>query len=300
MIMSDIDSVSSVGESPSGTEEFSVDLGEGSLNINVSATATAKAEAGGGSSAENTSEQQSAKDMEGTDSDYLAEVPGGLDADKINDSGTGESDGKPVDSEIEEMKEGIADGLMAIEELQPGFIEDLMAQIEDDQNETNPQVADDVGLTTYSPDAVQGEDGTSSSQDKDTVQDEDGTSSEDSGQDEQVKPLGDTEVGGTSGGTEDLLASLEELAIILEDILGTLDAGETQMPDAGEAGETTSNPVDTFMEIFEQMSPDAQNEVVEILVSRAFGEKGIESADAVSDDAMGEIQSGKAVDTVEG
>jgi hypothetical protein len=62
-----------------------------------------------------------------------------------------------------------------------------------------------------------------------------------------------------------------------------------------------SNPLDTFMEIFDQMSPDAQDEVVEILVASAFGQDDIEAADtvAVKDDATGEIDADHAVDEAE-
>jgi hypothetical protein len=56
-----------------------------------------------------------------------------------------------------------------------------------------------------------------------------------------------------------------------------------------------SNPVDTFMEIFEQMSPEAQTEVVQILASGIFGQEGVEAADAVKDDATGEINSSNVV-----
>jgi hypothetical protein len=72
------------------------------------------------------------------------------------------------------------------------------------------------------------------------------------------------------------------------------EIGDGKAPEAAE-----SSPVDTFMEIFDQMSPEAQNEVVEILASGAFGEEGIEAADAVKDDATGDIDADHAIDEAE-
>jgi hypothetical protein len=275
--MSGIDSMSNVGESPSGTEEFSVDRGKDALNINVSAKAKSNAQGGGETNAENSSDKQVTKDMEGADSDYTGAIPGGHDPNSIDDIGSGQESEKPVDSEIDEIKEGVADGLMAIEELQPGFIKDLMDEIEDDSGQTNQQVADKIGT------------------DQNQVND----------RGEVVKPQGDAESGENSGGNEDLLAGLEELATILEQIISAIEGCETEGPGGGEndlpdTAEPISDPVETFMEIFEQLSPEAQDEVVEILASGVFGAKGIEAAENMDEDTDGEIDSAKVADAVEG
>jgi hypothetical protein len=332
--MSSIDSVSSVGESPSGTESFSADLGEGPLNISISASAKASANADGSSSAESTPEDQPTKDMEGTQSEYSAQDPEVSEAGETDETdAAGESDAEetiddPMDSEIEEMKEGLADGLMAIEELEPGFIEDVIAQVDGNIGE-----GENVTRTADIPqgvDAIQGEDTT---QGEDAVEVEDNTQGEDATQGE------DTEVSGATGGDEELLASLEELAAGLEQIIGMLSDGGEEKPDEGEdvavsgketirdsdeIGETSDpnaedvaegmaeevgdgqapeaaqgTQVDTFMEIFDQMSPDAQSEVVGILASGLFGQEGLEAADAVTDDATGKIDTRQVVDQVE-
>jgi hypothetical protein len=346
IIMSGLDSVSNVGESPSGTESFSIDLGEGSLTINVSANATARADADGESSAESTSEEQSLKDMEGMERDYSAQGPESADTGETGETDGGEEAGEAVDPEIDELKEGITDGLIAIEEFEPGFVEELMSRIEGAEGETDKGV-----------DAA------------------DSTQGEDAAQDPGADP--DSAI----GRSEELLASLEELVVILEEIIGMLGGGEPEKPgvvegvadsdkdpavasdkDSGaaydvddganganvedgkevveevdkevgkevdeevgiEAAKKTdpdteevaegmaeelgdgkvpeaaeSNPVDTFMEIFEQMSPDAQAEVVEILASGVFGQEGIEAADAINDGVTGKSYNSTAVDEVE-
>ncbi|MGD9217602.1 MAG: hypothetical protein PVJ84_22515 [Desulfobacteraceae bacterium] len=338
--MSQIDSASSVGESPSGTEQYSVDLGEGSLTISVSSSATASSEAGGATNSESTSEEQSTKDMEGAESDYSNQVPGGPEIDEFE---TGDIWGEAAEaegSEIEEIKENIADGLMSIEEHHPGFIEDLMAQIQGAEGEENQETNAD---TIQEGNVGEGED---SAQEGNAVDNEN-----DAIQGEDAAEEGDTE----GGWNQDLIASLEELAASLDEVIGLLDGsatgnadisggedvlgpdttvsfdndidvegGEANGQEAGEAGEESdidpievaegmaeelgdgeapqaavSNPVDTFMEIFEQMSPEAQTEVVQILASGIFGQEGVEAADAVKDDATGEINSSNVVNEVD-
>lgn len=306
--MSEIDSVSSVGESPSGTEEYSVNLGNGSLTISVSANATATSEADGESSAESTPEEQSTKDMEGAESDYSSQVPGGPGDDEEDAADVWGETGEPDDLDIEEMEESIADGLIAIEELQPGFIEDVMAQIEGAESGENTEA--DADDTTQGESASEGEEST---EDENVTDVEDDTTQ---GDDEAQE--GDAE----DRWNEDLMTSLEDLAARLEEIIGMLGGGATENPDAtegkpytdpmdvaegmaeelgdGEAPEEAEgNPVDTFLEIFDQMSPDAQNEVVQILASGIFGQQGVEAAEAVKDDATGEIDNSKVVDEVD-
>jgi hypothetical protein len=275
----------------SGVETTSLNLGEGPITINVTANASASADAEDESSALSVSEDQSTKDVEGTETDYGVGNPDGTNEEEAV-GGAGE-EAAPINSEIEGMKEGIADGLMALEELEPGFIDDVIGQVEVGASadaESNAGAADR---------AI----GNSSTEDKDTAQ-----------QSEEA------EAGEAAGGNEELLASLEELAVKLEDLIGQLEGDEADQTAAGEAvsepedvaagmseelGDgkalkaAQSNPLDTFMEIFDQMSPDAQNEVVEILASGVFGEEGLEAADAVKDDATGEIDVENAVDEAE-
>jgi hypothetical protein len=289
-------SAKSEGEAPAGN------LGEGPININITANASATADAADESSAVSVSGDQPSKNMEGTEINYGEGNPDApIEGGGIGEAGEAED---PIDSEIEGMKEGIADGLMAIEELEPGFIDDVIGEVDVSAN----------------ADAKSDVDTADSTQDEDSVRE---------GEAAQTGKADD-------GGNEGLLASLEELATMLEELIGQLGDGESEMPDAGEAGPQTdsavtdtkdtvsnvepdevaegmadelgdgnvpkaaeNNPVDTFMEIFDQMSPEAQNEVVEILASGVFGEDGIEAADAVKDDASGDIDADYAVDEAE-
>jgi hypothetical protein len=297
----------------SGVESSSISLGEGPININISANASATADSADESSALSVSGDQSTKDMEGMQNDYGAGSADG------QNNGVGEEVAEPIDSEIEGMKEDIADGLMAIEELEPGFIDDVMGQVEASANAKSDSGAVD---STQGEEVIQGEE---------AAQGEEATQSEDAAQDSEGAQAGDA-----AGGNEDLLAGLEELATMLEELIGQLSGGEAEKPDAGEIGaesdkpstvgeESASNPdpmevaegmveelgdgevseaaqstpVDTFMEIFDQMSPEAQNEVVGILASGTFGEEGIEAANAVKDDATGDIDASYAIDEAE-
>jgi hypothetical protein len=302
------ESEGSASETKSGDQATSMNLGEGPININISANASATAGAADESSAVSVSGDQSTKDMEGTQADYGAGSAGGSTEEGVTGEDGAADD--PINSEIEGMKEGIADGLMAIEEFEPGFIDDVMGQVEASANadaKSNAGTAD----STQGGDATQGED---------TAQDAGGA---DTGE-------------AIGGGNEELLASLEELAVMLEELIGQLGGGEAEKPGAEQSGSepdkaaasnkesvsspntgevaegmadelgdgkapeaAQSSPVDTFMEIFDQMSPDAQNEVVEILASGAFGEDGLEAADAVKDDATGDIDAGYALDEAE-
>jgi hypothetical protein len=293
----------------SGAETTSMNLGEGPITINVTANASATADAEDESSALSVSGDQSTKDVEGTETDYGAGSPDGPnEGETVGEAG---EEADPINSEIEGMKEGIADGLMALEELEPGFIDDVIGQVE-----AGAGASADAESNAGAADRAMGN---GSTQDKDTAQ-----------------PSGEADAGEADGDNEELLASLEELAVMLEDLIGQLEGEEADQPAAGEANSepvknaadikdnvpnpepedvaagmaeelgdgqapeaAQSNPVDTFMEIFDQMSPDAQNEVVEILASGAFGKEGLEAADAVIDGATGEIDADNAVDEAE-
>jgi hypothetical protein len=342
--MSGIDSIDSMN----GTDTFSVDLGEGegTLNITVSAFADAEADAAGNTESESApgAQEQSTKDMEGVGADYGAEESEGPEAgegqggEEAGESGAGEKAGEAVNGEIETLKEGIADGLSAIEEMQPGFIEDILSMIEGEGEGGDVKAAE--GVDTEGTGAAENtSEGTEASETVDAAKAGDAAEGTEAAEDtsegteasetvDAVKADDAAEAGEGEDVGNDLLASLEELAASLEEIIGMLggggteeaspatgegeaapsakaaDAGVTEGPEAdvedvaeglaeevgdGEVpAETETSPVDTFIEIYEQMSPEAQDEVVEILASGAFGEEGVEAAETVVSETAGE------------